>query len=133
MSLLLTVILVLLVPAGLLPVVTAWFLRRYHDAPSQALRDRWHVALVMAFVGVITALLAANRLFAWGIEGEILVIPFGLSLLLIDLVSGKWLWDYWTGAFSERTGGGPETPIEQEDRMVGDERRRLQAESKDES
>lgn len=95
----LTVILVLLVPAGLLPVVTAVLLSRYRHTDSRALRDRWHVAIVMALVGLTTTFLAANRLLGWGIEGEVLILPFGVALLLIDLVSGKWLIDFWQGKF----------------------------------
>lgn len=99
MSPVLTVLLILLIPAGLLPVVTAVFLSRYRNVGSKALRDRWHVAIVMAMVGLTTTFLAANRLLSWGIEGEILVVPFGIALLLIDLVSGKWLFDFWQGKF----------------------------------
>lgn len=102
MSPLLTAILIVLIPAGVLPVVTAWFLRRYRNEDSQALRDRWHVAVVMAILGVITTFLAANRLLGLGISGEVLLLPFGVALLLIDLVSGLWLWDYWRGAFNGR-------------------------------
>lgn len=97
-----TVLAILLIPAGILPIVTAWYLRRYRDLDSQALRDRWHVALVMALVGTTTAFLAANRLFDWGFSGSVLILPFGIALLLVDLVSGKWLLDYYRGAFAEQ-------------------------------
>lgn len=130
MSPVLTAVLILLIPAGALPVITAWFLRKYRNLDSQALRDRWHVAVVMALLGVITTFLAANRLFAWGIGGEILVLPFGIALLLIDLVSGKWLIDYWRGAFNGHRRGREETALEREDREVGDERRKRQEQNR---
>lgn len=130
MSPFLTAVLIVLIPAGALPVVTAWFLRRYRKLDSQVLRDRWHVALVMAAVGVIVAFLAANRLAGWGIGGEWLVLPFAVALLAMDVVSGKWLYDYWTGGFFDRPTRG-ETSLEREDRKVGDTRRELQAENAD--
>ena len=93
----LSVIAWILIPAGLLPVLTAFVLRRYRDADSQSLRDRWHVALVMAFVGAMASLIASAALV--GTTGGWLWIPFGLALLAADLVSGKWLLDYWGGRF----------------------------------
>ena len=99
MSPIVTVIAWLLVPAGILPVVTALVLRKYRNADSAALRDRWHIALVMAAVGVMACVLAANRLWEWGLTGEIIAIPLGVVLLAVDFVSGKWLLDFWRGRF----------------------------------
>lgn len=94
----LVIIEALLIPAGLLPIVTAWVLRRYRDADSQALRDRWHVALVLALLGGIAALISANALFGIGL-GRWLWIPLGAVLLAVDVISGKWLLDFWRGRF----------------------------------
>ena len=89
----------LLLPAAVLPIVTAFVLRKYRHAESPSLRDRWHVALVMAAVGVMAAVLAANRVWGLELRGEIIAIPLGVVLLAVDVVSGKWLLDYWRGAF----------------------------------
>ena len=118
----------LLLALGMLPVLTAWVLRKYRDSPSRSLRDRWHVALVLALVGVVAAFLAANRLFEWGLRGEVIALPLGGVLLAVDLISGKWLWEYMTGSFSDKR-DWPETEIEEQDRHVGDRRRALQAET----
>ena len=124
----LTVIEVLLIPAALLPIVTAFVIRRYRNSDSQALRDRWHLALVLALLGFVTAMVAAMILL--DIQNvDVIWIAFGLVLLAVDVVSGKWLYDYSTGGFEERAGGGPETAIEHEDRIVGDKRRKLQADA----
>lgn len=131
MSPLLTGIALVMIPAGLLPVVTAWYLRKYRGERSQALRDRWHVSLALAALGLVTALLAIAALTDIRL-GTTFWAAFGIVILAADLVSGKWLLDYFNGGFSERTGGGPETAIELEDRTVGEERRRLQAEAKEE-
>ena len=83
----------LLLPAAVLPIVTAFVLRKYRHAESPSLRDRWHVALVMA------AVLAANRVWGLELRGEIIAIPLGVVLLAVDVVSGKWLWDFARGNF----------------------------------
>lgn len=119
MSPLLTVVVWLLIPAGLLPVFTAWELRRYRHTTSPALRDRGHLSLVLAVLGLTVTFLSANAAFGWGIRGEVVALPFAVVLLAVDLLSGKWLIDYWTGAFdSDR-----ETDIQREDREAGDKRR----------
>lgn len=89
----------ILLPAGALPVLTAWVLRRYRKADSASLRDRWHLSLVMAIVGIMAAVLAGNRIWEWGLRGEVIAIPLGLVLLAVDVVSGKWLLDFWRGRF----------------------------------
>lgn len=122
------VVIWILIPAGLLPILTAFVLRRYRNDPSQSLRDRWHVALALAALGVATMLLAANRVLSWGFAGEWVVIAFALMLLVVDVVSAKWLIAYYTGAFEELP-RHPETAIEREDREVGDTRRAKQAEA----
>ena len=111
-----------LLALGCLPVVTAWVLRKYRHSESRSLRDRWHVALVLAGVGAVSAFLAANRLFEWGLRGEAVAVPLGVILIAVDLVSGKWLLDYFTGSFAEGR-DRPETAIEAEDRHAGDIRR----------
>ncbi len=115
----------LLIPAGLLPVLTAWVLRRYRSSGSQALRDRWHVSIVLAALGVFAAFLAANRLWGWGVDGEVTSLLFVLILLAVDIVSGRWLIAYWTGAFIERDHDELETSEQREDRKFGEERRDL--------
>lgn len=88
----------LLIPAGLLPIVTAIVLWRYRKANSQALRDRWLVAVVLALLGAMAALIASDALFDWGLGLE-RWIGFGIVLLAVDFVSGKWLIDYMRGRF----------------------------------
>lgn len=99
MRVVLEVIIWLLIPAGLLPVLTSAVLARYRHADSQSLRDRWHLSLALAALGAIVAILAANRLWDWGISGMAVTITFGLILLAVDVVSGKWLLDYFRGRF----------------------------------
>jgi hypothetical protein len=94
----LNVLILLLIPAGLLPIGTAWVLRRYRHSDSQALRDRWHLALVLALLGAIISLLAGLRLLDIRL-GEIGSIPFIVVLLAVDLVSGRWLIDFYQGRF----------------------------------
>jgi hypothetical protein len=130
MSPLLYVIAIVMIPASLLPIVTAFVLRRYRSAPSQALRARGHVSLALAALGAVTGFLAIGAIT--DIElGTGFWAAFGLVIVAVDIVSGKWLLDYLTGGFAERVGGGPETEIEHEDRIVGDERRRLQEQARD--
>lgn len=88
-----------LIPAGLLPVATALVLRRYRKARSQALRDRWHVSIAMALVGLVTMGLALDALDVIDIGGESFWIAFGLAVLVADVVSGKWLLEFWDGRF----------------------------------
>lgn len=95
--LVLDVIVWALIPAGLLPVLTAWVLRRYRHAASAALRDRWHLALVLALLGASASLIAA--LVVSDVGGGWAWIPFGLALLAVDVVSGKWLIEFWRGRF----------------------------------
>jgi hypothetical protein len=87
----------LLAPASLLPVLTAWILRPYRDADSPSLRDRWHLSVILALLGLLAAVVAVAALL--GASAGWLWIPFGLALLLTDLASGKWLLDYWRGRF----------------------------------
>ena len=94
----LTIIEALLIPAGLLPVLTAIVLVRYRTSDSKSLRDRWHLSLALAGLGLLTALIAADALFDWGLGLERWV-AFGVVLLAVDFVSGKWLLDYWRGRF----------------------------------
>lgn len=127
---LLTIVEILLIPAGLLPCVTAWVLRRYRASNSQALRDRYQVAIVLALLGATTSVITILVLL--GIRIGLGWIVFGLVILAVDVVSGKWLLDYWTGRFADRPDGAPETPLEREDRQAGEFRRRLQARREDE-
>lgn len=94
---LLTLIEVVLIPAGVLPVVTAIVLRRYRNSDSQSLRDRWHLALALALLGLLTAVIAGLALL--GIRIGSVWVAFGLALLIADVVSGKWLIDFWRGRF----------------------------------
>lgn len=126
MSPLLTVLSVLLVPMGLLPVLAAVVLWRHRRSESLTLRERAQVQLVLAAVAVSVAFLALNRVVPLNIPQEWVSVPFVGALLLMDIQSGRWLWQYWFGRFSERTGGGPETATERQDREVGDERRSRQ-------
>ena len=109
MSPVLTVVVILLIPAGLLPIITAWVLRHYRHQTSPSLRDRWHLSLVLAALGAIVSLLSLNRLLDWGLTGDVLVVPFGVVLLAVDLLSGRWLLDHWRGRFDLPP---PETPEE---------------------
>src|SRR5688500_9684638 len=131
MSPFLAIVIWLLIPAGLLPVLTAFVLRRYRTADSQSLRDRWHLALVLAILGGVSTFLAANRVWELGFRGEWITISFALVLLAVDVVSGKWLLDFMRGGFDERQ-HGPETAIQKEDRQVGDTRRELQSKAANE-
>lgn len=89
----------LLIPAGILPIVTAAVLSRYRHADSPALRDRWHLSVVLAILGGLVSLLALNRVAAWGIHHHYAIALFALVLIAVDVVSAKWLIDYWRGAF----------------------------------
>lgn len=102
----------ILVPMGLLPVMTAIVLFRHINAPSLALKERARLSLVLAFLGVIVTGLALNRLLGWGWSGEWLAIPFGAALILVDVASGLWLVDYFRGKFGE-------TELQREDREEG--------------
>lgn len=94
----LTLVEILLVPAGLLPVFTAWALRSYRRSDSRALRERWHLALILAALGLTASALAFADLM--GIPfGLFPWIVFGLVILAADVVSGKWLLDFHRGAF----------------------------------
>lgn len=93
------VIVWLLIPAGLLPIITAVVLSRYRHTDSTSLRDRWHLSIVLAILGGLVSLLAFNRVAALGFRGEALVAIFALVLIAVDVVSGKWLLDYWRGRF----------------------------------
>lgn len=99
MSGLTSVIVWLLIPAGLLPIITAVVLSRYRHADSRSLRDRWHLSIALAILGGLVSLLALNRVAALGFRGEALVAIFALVLIAVDVVSGKWLLDYWRGRF----------------------------------
>lgn len=95
-----TVIAWALLPMAILPVVTAIVLSvKAWQADSPSLRERWSVSIVLAFVGIMAAVLAANRLWELELRGEAIAIPLGVVLLAVDLVSGKWLWDYSAGRF----------------------------------
>lgn len=98
MSLLLEIITWALIPAGILPVLTMLVIRRYRHADSESLRDRWRLAVVMAALGAVTSFLAIAALFDLEL-GEPLWIAFGLALIAADVVSGRWLLDYWSGRF----------------------------------
>lgn len=89
----------ILVPMGLLPVLTALILVRFVNSESLALKERARLSIVLAFLGVIVTLLALNRLLNWGWSGEWLVLPFGIALILVDGASGVWLWQYLAGKF----------------------------------
>ena len=96
------VLTIVLVPMGLLPVLTAVVLVRHVNSTSMALKERSRLSLVLAFLGVIVTLLALNRLLGWGWSGELLVIPFGIALILVDGASGIWLVEYLRGKFDDR-------------------------------
>lgn len=97
MTQVITVIAWLLIPAGVLPVVTAWVLRKYRHSDSAALRERWHLALVLAALGAVTATIAIFAVL--GIRSGLIWVVFGLVLLAVDVVSGKWLLDFRRGRF----------------------------------
>lgn len=125
------VLAVLLVIMAVLPVLAAVVLWRFRHSESTVLRERAQLSLLLAGLAIITAVLALNRLLGWGFSGPVVSIPFAVLLLLLDLASGRWLWQFWFGDFGEPR-DWPETPIELEDRTVGDERRRLQAKAAEE-
>ena len=89
----------LLIPAGLLPIITAAVLSRYRHADSRSLRDRWHLSIVLAILGGLVSLLAINRVATLGIDREVALAAFAVVLMAVDVVSGKWLLDYWRGRF----------------------------------
>ena len=100
MSPIVAVIAWILLPMAILPVLTAVVLTvKAWGFTSPALNERWLVSLVLAAVGIMAALLAANRLWQWELTGEIIALPLGLVLLAVDLVSGKWLIDYLRGRY----------------------------------
>ena len=128
MSPFLTVIVVLLVVMAIPPIVSAMVLWSYRHSDSWALRERWFMSLVLAVQALVVAGLALNRLLSLGFSGEVLTIPLASVLMLVDVASLRWLWQWWTGRLVQER-DWPETDIEQQDRLVGDERRRLQSEA----
>lgn len=89
----------LLIPAAVLPIVTAWVLRSYARANSPSLRDRWHLSLVLAAIGLVAAFLGLIRVLDLDVGTTWWAVPLGLVLLTADIVSGKWLVDYYNGHF----------------------------------
>lgn len=87
----------LLIPAGLLPIVTAIILHPFRRSESRALRDRYHLAVVLGVLGGVSAAIAIAVLTAR--PAGPLWPMFALALLAADLLSGKWLFDYWQGRF----------------------------------
>ena len=94
---LITIVAWLLVPGGLLPVFAAFVLSRYRNADSHALRDRWHLAIVLAFLGGVSAAIAVTVITSS--PAGPLWPAFGIVILIADIVSGKWLVDFWQGRF----------------------------------
>lgn len=94
-----TAVAIALVIMGVLPVLTAVVLFRYRHADSETLRERASLSIPLAILGVTVAVLALNRLLDLGMEGELVALPFGVVLLIVDIASGKWLWQWWTGRF----------------------------------
>ena len=96
---LLNVVTWLLVPMGVLPVITAIVLAPHVNSASMALKERARLSIVLALLGVIVAVLALNRLLNLGLSGAWLVLPFATALLLVDGASGVWLWQYLRNRF----------------------------------
>ena len=90
-----------LVPMGLLPVITALVLLPQVNSHSIALKERARVQILLGLLGGSVAILAANRVFAWNLELGWVLIGFVLMLILIDIASGIWLWLYLTGRFRD--------------------------------
>lgn len=97
MSAVFTVLAIALVVMGILPVLTAFVLVNYRDAGSAALRERADLSILLAVLGLTAAALALNRLLNWGLADEAIAIPFAVVLLLVDVASGRWLWQFWRG------------------------------------
>jgi hypothetical protein len=88
----------LIVP--LLPLGALYVLRHHWHTPSLLLRLRLWTTVRDAALGLFIALLAANRLFGWGLSGPGLAIPFAIGMLLVSLPSGWWLVLYWRGSLT---------------------------------
>jgi len=93
----LTVLAWALIPAAILPIVTAIVLSRYRKSSSQSLRDRFYLAVVLAFLGIVAALVALT--VVTDLRTGPLWPIFAIALLAADVVSGKWLLDYQRGRF----------------------------------
>lgn len=91
----------LLVPMGLLPVITALVLLPQVNSRSLALRERSRVQILLGLLGLSVLILAANRVFNLGFELGWVLVGFVVILLLIDLASAYWLWLYVSGRFKD--------------------------------
>lgn len=89
----------LLIPMGVLPVITAVVLAPHLNSASMALKERARLSVVLALLGVIVSLLALNRLLELGISSAWLAVSFAVILLLVDAASGMWLWQYLRNRF----------------------------------
>lgn len=89
----------LLVPMGLLPVITALVLLPQVNSPVIALKERARIQALLGMLGLLVATLAANRVFGFGFDLGWVLILFVVVLLLIDIASGIWLWLYLSGRF----------------------------------
>jgi len=97
-STIVTVLAWLLIPMGLLPVIAWLVLRHYANADSPTLRERARLQRILALLGLAVTLAAINNVFALNL-GALVTIPFAVILLLVDVASGRWLWDAWRGRY----------------------------------
>ena len=89
-----------LVPMGLLPVITAIvLLPQVNSRRSVALKERARIQILLGLLGGLVAVLAANHVLGWNLELDWLLVGFVLVLLAIDVASGIWLWLYVTERF----------------------------------
>lgn len=95
------VLIVLLMIVPIFPVATAgillWHRSWRHGSPS--LSERTMLALRDSTVGVVVALLAANRVFMWNFPREAVLMATAVVLLLVSLPSAYWLWLFMRGSF----------------------------------
>ena len=95
------VLIVLLIVVPIFPIATfavlAWHTPWRAGSPS--LSERTLLAFRDAAVGVVVAVLAANRTFDWGFERDTVLMLIASVLMLISLPSAYWLALYFRGAF----------------------------------
>lgn len=119
-----------LVIVPILPALASIALVRHWKEDSVTLHERTIIAFRDWGVGSIAALLSLETLFDWNWPTLLWVMTLYIGLLLMSIPSAYWLYLYLTGHFMptpERV--HQETPIEKEDREVGDTRRDLQAQA----
>lgn len=121
----------ILVVVPVFPILTSVLLAQHWKTDSVTLHERTIVAVRDAGVAAIVALLALRYLIGWDWPPGLTIALFYVALLMVSVPSTYWLWLYFFGHFEPELRGDAETPLQREDRLVGDTRRELQARDAD--